>query len=56
MASCLIRANQDERKTTPKLAVSWSAVERRSPESVCECADVYVCVYVCACVRVLLCV
>lgn len=28
MASCLIRANQEERKTTPILAVSWSAVEK----------------------------
>ena len=47
MASCLISANQDERKTTPKLAVSWSAVERRSPVCVCVCV---VCVCVCVCV------
>lgn len=47
MATCLISANQDERKTTPKLAVSWSAAEWRSPVrvGVCVCVCVSVCVY-----------
>lgn len=49
MATCLISANQDERKTTPKLAVSWSAAEWRSPVRVGVC--VCVCVSVCVCIK-----
>ena len=48
---------QHERKTTPKLAVSWRAVE--TGVCVCVCLSVYVsvslsvgCVYTCVCMCV----